>query len=1764
MAKVTKKTAKKRRRHLKKNARWTIAGLLMATAIIIALIPVQNGGVSAFNNKEGAKEVKVDTYDLDTLLSSTSSPKHATTYSKKYGDSDSAYKVYLVAGTIPANTYSTDKVDTDLPASCVDDENLGKLSITRTRSQQSNNGGETFETGNITAALASKDLFLLCDVNGNPISQRASAVAPYTVDSSDPTVITRYLGGGTIALNQYDKDAQGIGLAYASDASLITDVADSTPLSVGVNNKDRFYAVRTIKATKDTSYEVVYDDVPVLDGEGNPVMEEDGLTPKTEKKLNVAATDANRSYKITELKSTLDALTDNDYDIENTAYVLYETFAPETIANEAFRDKTVPHLDLSNSKIKTIGDGAFSNVDCNNSDIVLPASIEKVGTAAFYACNATSLYMNPDNNVSFGCGVFANCSSIQNNVTLNKLKSIENASTDHVKEDKTSATENKYLSCGTFANCNSIKSIEFPDYSGKLPRGTFGNIAGLDYVEVGKEGINTTASFYERSGLDENEFGQVNNEKFYIWGKFNENGITSDAHKYAFKYNIPYRYDLDTEEVERYSFLNDDGYIYDIAVPKGTLDASITSIKPDNTGTSSSTKKTLNIPYEIGPYRIVGIDNQAAYNKLDSATDTINIPASLSYIGEEAFRDNEKVKYVNFTLFKGLDSEGKNTYFDDPEDATTQIGKYCFNGCEALEEVNFKTFDNKQNRNRCCKMGDFGVGAFYTGGPKLKFISKIPEAGTEHLYGQYKYCINTEPVNVTEELTMVACTFNPDGEGILYETQAPEFISFKYLPHIDNGSGAVTLIEYPTLKTDAKLSDAKYEHKFDDIGTVEDAYKKYVEANEKGETEKINGMIYDIGSCFETIEIPAGVTCIDGTKNNVVNTYYSSANKGSYFRDLDGTKKIILRGVNHLPEGAFATNDTKSKASESLGSTLEKVEFWSDVYDLGVTDKYTPFYDSLKINQVSFKGENSVDDGHNNKNNVSYAYDNGIIYGYGCDKDGGYTEIVEVLDIRGSLDTGDPEAIREGALVVDVSNDKTYFKDVTRVGKKAFENNQNISDVDFTGTKIVELKDDAFNLCQRLKKVTLPEGFKRASNGSFSNTNQVDVYCYNTQAVFPPEAFAGNLGKPTIVHGYDEPDGLKEAITFIENTDKTAIFLPLDQFYTVRFMVNDPENKDKIYIFNWKGVQPIQKGKDAENPADNMKYLNSDLEDFGIDTSKWQFQGWNGKFTDVRSDVDVIAIMGPKIPVGSCAVTYTYADPSGADKTRHNLGELDPRFSLQTVIKGEKCPNYPSDADSRALLNNLYPGYAFNGWLLMGQNADPAKESAKVEYDLNFTADWVKSSGPYQIVFKYSDPTGADKTEHDLGEKNKDYSPQTVNHGEKGKLPDDILCKAYLDIYEGWTFKGWSPVNDLKELDYVTRSLTFTAIYEKIQTGPKATFMDHDGKVLHTEYVAPNTAPKGPTMNPSRDGYTFAGWMPNIQTPITADATYIAQYTANPAPSPSTTSTPSSSSDKTSTSNKSSSSSSSSTNKSTSSSASSSATTPRPVVVSGAPSPVGMSQVGASPSPVTGATTGSATNNGTNGNTGSNATTGNTNVVSTAPGFNNNKMSATVNGSSDNYIIKLTETTESDQCAEQALLGAFGSLDNIRYMPFDISLYDSTGTQKIDPVPEGVSVSVTMPIPDDLAVYGGNNKIGSTKGGALETIQPRFTVIDGVPCMNFTVTHFSPYVVYVDTANLTAGTLDATPKTADPIHPKWFLCIGLAALSILLFLKRDKDSLRAA
>ena len=176
---------------------------------------------------------------------------------------------------------------------------------------------------------------------------------------------------------------------------------------------------------------------------------------------------------------------------------------------------------------------------------------------------------------------------------------------------------------------------------------------------------------------------------------------------------------------------------------------------------------------------------------------------------------------------------------------------------------------------------------------------------------------------------------------------------------------------------------------------------------------------------------------------------------------------------------------------------------------------------------------------------------------------------------------------------------------------------------------------------------------------------------------------------------------------------------------------------------------------------------------------------------------------------------------------------------------------------------------------------------------------------------------------------------------------------------------------------------------------------------------------------------------------------------------------------------------------------------------------------------------------------------------------NKDVASITVDGSTDNFIVRISESAEATAAVEESLINKYGSLDGLAYFPMDISLYDSTGQNKITDT-YGLNITVTMPIPDVLIQYGGNARVAACDNGNLQQLTPRFTTIDGIACISFVPPHFSPYVIYVDTNNLIAGqTLDQTPSTGDPIHPKWFLATGMACLSIILFATSDSRKKRS-
>lgn len=431
----------------------------------------------------------------------------------------------------------------------------------------------------------------------------------------------------------------------------------------------------------------------------------------------------------------------------------------------------------------------------------------------------------------------------------------------------------------------------------------------------------------------------------------------------------------------------------------------------------------------------------------------------------------------------------------------------------------------------------------------------------------------------------------------------------------------------------------------------------------------------------------------------------------------------------------------------------------------------------------------------------------------------------------------------------------------------------------------------------------------------------------------------------------------------------------------------------------------------------------------------------------------------------------------------------------------------------------------------------------------------------------------------------KTLSVQYVEDGKSATPPE-------VPEHKGYTFNKWS-----RDWYNITEDCIISALYTDDSGDSKrhtVTFYNDDGTVIVTQYVNDGEAAVEPK-SPTKSGYTFKGWIPSDFSKVTKDMVIVASYeknsssggggssdpksSASPSTSPGASATPQVTKYTVSVSGGSGSGSypagaivainayflgeGQNFDKWTSSTAgvgfanpSASSTTftmPAANVAITATYKTGSTSSG------TAGTSGSSggSSSGSSGSSSSNTNAGST-VQVTKPGISNTGLAgATVSGATDNFVIKVSENQSAADAAVAALQAKYGDLSRIKYFPMDISLYDSTGRTKIADT-SGISVNITLPLPDELVQYAGNNKIAAVSNGSLEDLSARFTTIDGVPCISFTATHFSPYVIYVDTANLTAGTIDATPKTGDPIHPKWFLAIGMACISLILFFKKDK------
>lgn len=1458
------------------------------------------------------------------------------------------------------------------------------------------------------------------------------------------------------------------------------------------------------------------------------------------------------------------------------------------IGNRAFKGCVVLKVAELDLTVERVGNECFSGTKIEK--VKFGSGLKRIGYGAFYGCNSLGsvVFEDKGSDVTIDGYAFYNCSELTavSMKGANIVKIDDGAfATDagsrpmgFTLSDRLSGPDSlgNYL----FAGRSNLEYVVFPgNYANstvtqtKIPPAIFHGCINLKYVTFPTEGNPTACGFVEYDSKI--LFADVINKDFYVEGpELNSSNRpayprrdTWDAIT-AVSTTVPYLYHQG-EGANRKDFweISDGFYLLSINGTEGILTSC--TLKPNADVTKWN--GVLDIPKKVGDTPVKGIgENCFTDSDLNSAVVSIRIP-------------DDSIETIAAGVFKG-GTDGKTDWLKLKDvyigNSVKEIGASAFEGCTALNDI---FLNSPKVAHSEFKLGD---NAFKTGSNGLTIHGDI---ATD--YSPYTWAMGG---------TQASC-IRSDGLRACYKSLVPSYLTVIY----DNNTQLATLMDYPKEKDISKILDEAY--KFDIMagpdGSFETPYKDYVEmrkaqsyATWRGEENNFRR------DAFKK-------AWIEATTDAEREAVYESDNYGPWVNDDFVSDSTTWGTAAPTPGGGGTSGGGDSGAINKIADfffepivayAAEQVYAYYDPagprggkYEIGVTD---PTDDELRLldnvrNIVVPEGVDSIDvysyvygvkdsagnrTGRENNQISRERYFGSAKQGDSWDmytsstgqEESDPTKVVPGLfsgDYNDGLGEDSGERFRRGndQITSVVLNSVTYLPDY------AFDSCENLLSVDL-GAKCSDIGVAPFRGCYEMETV--------GDNEWYTTTNGI-IYSKNTDGSLTIEECLSargrkvdKVGPPIVSVGTgDSGDSNLKSVSAI----KPGAFEDCDDLTEINFGSNNTAGLQVIPDDCFKNSDVLQTvvlpitvndiGPGAFVGAKNLRELTiygSEVKISGSAFNEDKVQ------TTVNAPEDSAVVryvkeygsqyklsMSDK-PFGKqWKVTFYDANYKVIEDLVDGLGS--PINNPQYVTNGESIPAIPADP----VLEN----WTFENWIRMDGKAlrEPITEDtifyAKGHYDGGapvdgkYTVEFIDGVDGSQVAGRGSDPTDG---------------------------------KYYVEAGKTFTDMKWPEPTHPTHAGFEASGFIFTSkVSGAAEAWTTATNVNENMTVIALYKASGNN---GPT----------SGGSTNTSGNTTSSGTT----------SGGTTSTSSSSTSSSSSSNKSSSSSSSGSSTSTTSTTNSSAAgmytvfvengygsgsyAPGTMVIVTAAQPAagmrfdkwttesnGVTLVSVSlpattfqmpannvsikanfvadTTPRATAAPGTGNSSGTgNGTTNDN---GNTRVDIEKPGISNRDLAtANVNGSTDNFIVKISETDEATRAVAAALTNKYGTLDNILYYAMDITLWDSTGTTQISDT-TGLSVDITIPIPDSLVAYGGNNMAGAVvNGDQLESLNENFTTINGVPCIRFRATHFSPYTIYVDTGNLVEGMLDTTPKTGDPIHPKWFLSLGLACLSMILFLKRDK------
>ncbi len=1381
------------------------------------------------------------------------------------------------------------------------------------------------------------------------------------------------------------------------------------------------------------------------------------------------------------------------------------------IGKEAFQNCPALVSIVIPNGIEEIGFGAFA--DCGNlADVDFShAGDVTIGEYAFYNTPKLFTVTFPESSsVAIGKAAFAMDSASGTRplmedfvfpANIMQYKSHTDSSYQEMVKNENDVSYNSRLGNFILAGRNSLRNVTMPANFGtnneeRIPMDTFSECPALSSLTFLDDSCMAT--------YDKNLFQYVANKDFYVFGPMSTiypvNGMqealprraTWRASTSAAKY-VPYKY-LDINGMEHYE-VGIDPYRFDLETDDATHTATIISCKFIDP--SNQKDIDLDIPGKVADYKVTELGDDCFETAIKKHILSLTIP-------------DDSIQEIGAGVFSGCDKLSKVVIGSSIQ----SIGADAFSNCPKLTEVIWRT----PVSNTQIEIAD---SAFATGGDMLYFEGDMAIG-----YGPFDYAMEDDSHYI-----------NSIGTRICYRSSGTNH----YYVIRDEAAGENLLIDYPHYYALEPEVRDRFEH-------------KTIPGDGVSENEILTPTFQDLQLVAETrnLKLPEAVTSIDiksfylpQNENNWIylkmaddvsgdlglsredlynndNLSIVSANDGDYHSGL-----FSGYFVDRMALSAYETNypqQPKGNENQTKGN-----DWITSIEMPGVTSIPEYAFDSCENLQsiiISEACEEIAPTAFRNCNALrtvtaagDYVFDNYILYKTLSD---GTYQIMTCLPGRGLINQNITDRF------VNTDNDPK-LADTSELEVGAFDGCAGLVGVDLSDTSIIKVPQNTFNNCKMLSEVTLPEtpdmiieGDAFRGNGATLKVTIPAVLSIADSAFDPVNTVTNIYTKPDcrfITTTYQKKDANGNT-----TNSKTNIYVHfIDAEFTVSFLNDDNTPYEERTVKSGfstylPDVDPTPKKEEHSGWIfDSWKYYYTDWTEYDQPGNPLQ---------SVTTDLYAVAQFVPDPEMPYYTITFRYDDYSV--------------FETKQVAEGNNAL-LPSTTPQPKLLE--HEGWIFSHW----NYYDSTLGIENVTEDRNAIAVFVEPAvnpgepekGVYTITFRYDDYSI--------------FEIKQVAEGNNGLLPS-TTPQPKLSEHQGWNFSHWNYYDSTLGLENVTEDRNAIAVFTAASgngdasgnnpgSGSSGNNNPNNGNNNNNSSTSNNSASNNAANiggrynvvveNGAGGGYYAPGGVVTITayaapsgkvfdrwTTSNADIGFSNAFGASttfimPSHDVKVTATykiPSASSNR-------------------------------------------VSQNG---------TTNSTNNKNSNTTSGSGTTTrnpsgGGTDVtVTTGTIDNNNKnlASATVSGSTDNFVVKITDSAAASAAVEQALRAQYGDLSNIRFVGFDISLYDETGTRKIENT-AGLAVNITIPIPDDLVPYAGNNMAAGVVNGVLDPMAVKFTTIDGVPCMQFTATHFSPYAIYVNTNNLVSGVTDTTPKTGD-IHPKWFLAIGLACISGVLFTWKDK------